>query len=124
MAVLRPHWDDESNWNGAANEPNDGGNLYRDATGGVVTPTLSGRLFMNNVDGLRGRLRIDYYDAAQNRITLRHSTWRTAAAGLNAFDFVDFKPFGAGNVYGVEVSTQIEDAAGDIHTVGSVLETI
>jgi hypothetical protein len=119
-----PHVDFGSNWNGAASEPNDGGRLYWDTTGGVVTPTLSGRLFMNNVDGLRGRLRIDYYDAAQNRITLRHSTWRTAAAGFNAFDFVDFAPFGASNVYGVEVSTQIEDAAGDIHTVGSVLETI
>ena len=28
-------------------------------------PHRSGRLFMNNVDGLRGRLRIDYYDAAR-----------------------------------------------------------
>ena len=122
--IVGPHVDFGSNWNGAAAEPNDGGNLEWDTTGGIVTPTLSGRLFMNNVDGLRGRLRIDYYDAAQNRITLRHSTWRTAAAGFNAFDFVRFAPFGASNVYGVEVSTQIEDAAGDIHTVGSVQETI
>ena len=67
---------------------------------------------------------IDYYDAAHNRIALRHSTWRTAAPGFNAFDFVDFAPFGASNVFGVEVSTQYEDAAGDIHTVGSVEETI
>ena len=59
-----------------------GGNLRWDTTGGTVTPTLSGRLFMNNVNGLRGRLRIDYYDAAHNRIALRHSTWRTAGAGL------------------------------------------
>ena len=79
---------------------------------------------MNNVNGLRGRLRIDYYDAAHNRIALRHSTWRTAGVGFNAFDFVDFKPFGATNVYGVEVKTQIEDAAGVIHTIGSVEETI
>ena len=122
--IVGPHVDFGSNWNGAAGEPNAGGNLRWDTTGGVVTPTLSGRLFMNNVDGLRGRLRIDYYDAAQDRITLRHSPWRTAAAGFNAFDFVDFAPFGASNVYGVEVSTQIEDAAGEIHTVGSVLETI
>jgi len=50
---------------GPENEPNDGGRLHWDTAGGVVTPTLSGRLFMNNVDGLRGRLRIDYYDAAQ-----------------------------------------------------------
>ena len=122
--IVGPHVDFGSNWNGAANEPNDGGNLYWDTTGGVVTPTLSGRLFMNNVAGLRARLRIDYYDAAHNRIALRHSTWRTAAPGFNAFDFVDFAPFGASNVYGVEVSTQYEDAAGDIHTVGSVEETI
>ena len=122
--VVGPHLDFGRNWNGALGEPTDGGNLYWDTTGGVVTPTLSGRLFMNNVDGLRGRLRIDYYDAAHNRITLRHSTWRTAAAGFNAFDFVDFAPYGASNVYGVEVSTQYEDAAGDIHTVGSVEETI
>jgi hypothetical protein len=122
--VVGPHIDFGSDWNGAANEPNAGGNLYWDTTGGDVTPTLSGRLFMNNVEGLRGRLRIDYYDAAQNRITLRHSTWRTAGAGFNAFDFVDFAPFGASNVYGVEVTTQIEDEAGEIHSVGSVLETI
>ena len=81
------------------------GNLRWDTTGGIVTPTLSGKLFMNNVNGLRGRLRIDYYDAAHNRITLRHSTWRTAGPGFNAFDFVDFKPFGASNVYGVEANT-------------------
>ena len=122
--IVGQHLDFGSNWNGAAAEPNDGGNLYWDTTGGVVTPTLSGKLFMNNVDGLRGRLRIDYFDAAHDRITLRHSTWRTAAAGFNAFDFVDFAPFGASNVYGVEVSLQLEDAAKDIHTVGSVEETI
>src|SRR4051794_20796145 len=87
--VVGPHLDFGSNWNGVLGEPTDGGNLYWDTTGGVVTPTLSGRLFMNNVDGLRGRLRIDYYDAADNRITLRHSMWRTASPGFNAFDFVD-----------------------------------
>ena len=122
--IVGPHVDFGSNWNGAAAEPTDGGNLYWDTTDGVVTPTLSGRLFMNNVDGLRARLRIDYYDAAHDRITLRHSTWRTAVAGFNAFDFVDFAPFDATNVYGVEVSTQIEVAQDDIRTVGSVEETI
>ena len=113
-----------SNWSGALAEPIDGGNLRWDTTGGIVTPTLSGRLYMVNSDGLRGRLRIDYYDAANNRITLRHSPWQTAAAGWNAFDYVDFAPFGDANVYGVTVSTQIEDAAGVIHTVGSDDEVI
>ena len=122
--VVGPHLDFGSNWNGALAEPTDGGNLYWDTTGGVVTPTLSGRLFMNNVDGLRGRLRIDYFDAAHKRVALRHSFWSTAGPGFNAFDYVDFAPFGASNVYGVEVSTQYEDSAGDIHTVGSVEETI
>ncbi len=122
--IVGPHLDFGSNWNGAAAAPDDGGNLYWDTTGGIVTPTLSGRLFMNNVDGLRGRLRIDYYDAAENRITLRHSQWQTAGPGFNAFEFIDFAPFGASNVYGVEVSVQLEDAAGDIHSVASVQETI
>jgi hypothetical protein len=122
--VVGPNIDFGSNWSGALGAPLAGGNLRWDTTGGTVTPKLSGRLFMNNVNGLRGRLRIDYYDAAQNRIALRHSTWRTAGVGFNAFDFVDFAPFGATNVYGVEVKTQIEDAAGVIHTVGSVVETI
>ena len=122
--VVGPNIDFGSNWSGALGAPLAGGNLRWDTTGGTVTPKLSGRLFMNNVNGLRGRLRIDYYDAAHNRIALRHSTWRTAAAGFNAFDFIDFKPFGAANVYGVEVSTQLEDAAGVITTVTSVEETI
>ena len=122
--VLGPHIDFGSNWNAALTAPTAGGNLRWDTTGGIVTPTLSGKLFMNNVNGLRGQLRIDYYDAAHNRITLRHSTWQTAGPGFNAFDYVDFKPFGASNVYGVEVKTQIEDAAGVITTVSSAEETI
>jgi hypothetical protein len=122
--VVGPNIDFGSAWSGAIAAPTAGGNLRWDTTGGTVTPTLSGKLYMNNVNGLRGRLRIDYYDAAHNRITLRHSTWRTAGPGFNAFDFVDFKPFGAANVYGVEVKTQIEDAAGVITTIGTVEETI
>ena len=122
--IVAPQLDFGSNWSGALAAPTAGGNLRWDTTGGTVTPILSGRLFMNNVNGLRGRLRIDYFDAAQNRIALRHSTWRTAGPGFNSFDFVDLALHGAANVYGVEISVQLEDAAGNIQSLGSVRETI
>ena len=67
-----------STWSGALAAPMEPGERRWD-TGGIVTPTLSGRLYMVNSNGLRGRLRIDYYDAAYNRITLRHSRWRIRA---------------------------------------------
>jgi hypothetical protein len=109
-----------SNWNSAFAAPADGGILRWDTTGGIVTPTLSGKLYMTNSAGLEGRLRVEYYDANRSRIMLWHSQWYPAAAGFNAFNIIDFAPFGAANVYAVTVKTEVKDAIGDIQTTGSV----
>jgi hypothetical protein len=120
-------------WNGAA--PAAGGNLHWDVDpAGIVTPRLSGNIFALNSAGYEVRVRMTYYDAAQNQITLRHSGWQgpatgntvDIATGRNVFHIVGLDTFGANNVYGVNVEVQrrIGGAAGAVERLGSVDETI
>jgi hypothetical protein len=121
-------------WNGAA--PAAGGNLNWDVdqVSGIVTPRLNGNIFALNSDGYEVRVRMTYYNAAQNQIGLRHSGWQgpatgnivDTATGLNVFHIVGLNTFGASDVYGVtvEVQRRIGGAAGVVERLGSVDEKI
>jgi len=100
------------NW-GPFGAPLYGGYLYWNVNAaGVVTPHLTGNLYINNSNGKCARMRIDYYDAAHNWITVK--TGGKVCATSNALHTwsVNLQPFGANNVYHVHVSTTEETAPG------------
>jgi len=115
-----------TNWD-TFGAPLNGGYLYWNVNAaGVVTPHLTGNLYLKNSSGVRARMRIDYYDAAHNLLATRYggSVYATSDA-LHTWS-VDLEPFGATDVYHVHVSTTKETGPGSgvYQIVGTAVEDI
>jgi hypothetical protein len=114
------------NWSGALSDPLNGGTARRvvDPFTGDVTIHVSGRLYMTNSANLRGRLRIQYLDAAGTPITSRTGRAQGPAVtdGMNQYNIANWAPYGDPNVDSAILSTLQETAIGSgiYQTIGSV----
>lgn len=121
LAVAHPHItggpvDFGLNWSGALSDPLNGGNLHADPdpVTGIVTPRLSGRLYMTNSAGLRGKVRMQYFDAAGGLITSRShpASGPAVTNAMNQYNIASWAPYGDVNIRKVRVVTQQETAIG------------
>lgn len=113
-----------TNWD-TFGAPLNGGYLYWNVNAaGVVTPHLTGNLYLKNSNGTCARMQIDYYDVAHNLITTK--TGGRVCATSNALHTwsVNLQPFGANNVHHVHVSTTTETTPGVFQIVGTAVEDI
>jgi hypothetical protein len=112
--------------NGAT--PFAGGELSWNNVGGNVSPSLSGKIYVQNSIGKRVHMKIAYRDAWGTVITSRTSPYETVNTNPDTFILTDFMPFDAPNIYAVTVSTLRDNTPtviGDAdEELGSVHETI
>jgi hypothetical protein len=103
-------------WDPVLSDPLNGGDLHADPDPftGIVTPRLSGRLYMTNSAGLRGRVRMEYLDAAGGTITSRSriASGPAVTDGMNQYNIANWAPYGDVNIRAVRVWTQQETAIG------------
>lgn len=112
-----------TNWD-TFGAPLNGGYLDWNTSGGVVTPHLTGNLYLKNSNGTCARMRMEYFDASHLLIATRNGG--TVCATSNALHTwsVNLQPFGASNVFHVHVSTTVETTPGNFVAVGTAVEDI
>lgn len=105
------------NW--ALGAPINGGFLDWDLTNGIVTPQLTGNLYINNASGTCARMQLRYYDVSHVRLATRSGGTVCAPDGsLNRWS-VNLSPYGSAFVTHVHVVLQVQNNNGTYSDVGS-----
>lgn len=89
------------NWDGFG-APLNGGNLDWDVTNGIVTPELSGNLYLKNVSGQCAKIQVVYYDG-HDFVDLEESAVHCAPDNGRHTYAIDIEPVGDGAIDHVHV---------------------
>lgn len=117
----RPHitaqeLDFGTNW--FAGAPLNGGFLNWDVTSGVVTPILTGNLYINNASGTCARMQMVYWNGT-TKMTTKNGALKCANDGsLHTFS-INMSPFADKDITKVTVRLQVQNTNGTFTGVGA-----
>jgi hypothetical protein len=102
--------------------PLNGGIINWDVTGNIVTPLISGQLWLNNLSGVCHRVRVVYHDAAHNEIGTSETGLKCPPNNRTNQYVISIIPFGAPGINHVIIQIQQQNSNGSFSTVDSTTE--
>lgn len=94
-----------NNW--VVNAPVNGGYLYWNFNNGIVTPRLTGKIYINNASGTCARMQLQYFDGSTKLATKNGGTVCAPNGALNTWN-VDMAPYSSALTDKVKVVLQVK----------------